>query len=444
MTMLGVLAPTAAAQSNQDLVRRIQAMEQKLQSMQEMQQELQLLKQQLAKSQQKEVAKTQKKEQEISELKKKVAETQRKAENAVKQANVEDTRSIKWHFAGYGTANFTSTDANDQHDAFGGGDFNPIFLIGYKDLLLFESEAEFSAQTDGSTKTQIEFANLNLNATDWLTLTAGKFLSPIGDFQQHLHPTWINKLPDRPAGFFEDGGNEALTEVGVMARGAFPVGSMTLDYAIFGGNGPRLSDVPDEGVLLEGFGGGDNNGDKDFGGRIGLRPLPYISIGVSGMHAKVRGNDGSSGAVTKADYDLEDVDAAFTKGYWDIRGEYIRAHLDSLMTAFDPANPTALIPGTTWRSWYAQIAYRLEGIADRITSNEALSRVLSNFEPVFRYSTQNVHGFSDFKANEEDRWTVGLDYWFAPSLVFKMAYENRDFNNKSNEDVFRAQFAYGF
>jgi len=421
--------PANAAQSNQALLNRIQAMEQKLQGMEGMKQELQLLKEQLAKSQQ--TAKEQ-----ISTLQKKVAANQKTAQSATKEAFSESTRDIKWHLAGSGTVNFTSSNAAGAHDSFVGGTFAPIFLATYKDLLIFEGHPEISSQSDGSTKVELELANLSLNAADWLTLTVGKFVSPIGDFQQHLHPSWINKLPDRAAGFNEDGGNIALGEVGIMARGAFPVGSMIVDYAVFVGNGPRLSDEPEEGVLLEGFGGGDNNGNKAVGGRIGIRPLPYVSIGFSAMGSKVAGVEGSSGAVSTGSYNLEDIDAAFTKGNWDIRGEYVRAHVDSFNSAFDPAEPTVMIDATTWHSWYVQAAYRLAGIAN--------SEILGNFEPVFRYSTQSVHGFAPFGAGAEDRWTVGLNYWFAPSLVFKMAYENRDFKNEPTADVFRAQFAFGF
>jgi len=409
-TIVAGLPTHAAAQSDENLRHRIEAMEQQLQQMKDMAKQLDALKQELAK-------------------------TQKKASNAAKAASAEDTRAIKWHLAGYGTANYTATDASGENNSFGAGDFNPIFLVGYKDLLLWESELEFSTLTDGSTKTELEFSNLNLMATDWLTLSAGKFLSPIGDFQQHLHPTWINKLPDRPAGFVEDGGNEPLSDVGVMARGAFPVGSMTLDYAVFAGNGPRLADVADEGVKMEGF-GADDNSNKAFGGRIGLRPLPYLSVGVSGMLSKIKGNAGSGGTVSHGDYDVEDIDAAFTKGNWDVRGEYIRSHLDSLSTALDPASAPVQIPASTWHSWYAQAAYRLAGVTD--------NAVLRNFEPVVRYSQFDVSGLSDFTGNEEDRVSVGLDYWFAPSIVAKIAYENRDFKNKPNEDVFRAQLAFGF
>ena len=377
-------------------------------------------------------------EEQLKVLKGQLEKTQRTAEQAKTEAKSEDTRNIKWHLGGYATADYTATDAHGSLDSFGAGQFNPIFLINYKDLVTVEGELELSIQDSGETKTALEFGNINLNATDWLTLTGGRFLSPIGDFQQHQHPGWINKLPDRPAGFVEDGGIEHLSEVGVMARGAMPFGSATVDYALFVGNGPRLAEELVEGVRTEGFGTDDNN-NKAVGGRIGVRPLPYVNVGVGGLHSRILGNKGDDTVpVTTGDYNLVDVDAAYTKGNWDIRGEYVHAHLDSLSTAVDPTSPASVIPSTTWQAWFAQAAYRLAGI----TSDP----IMKNVEPVFRYSQYHVSGIADFKALEENRYTFGVNYWFAPSAVVKVAYENKDYRDPATEDenVVRVQGAFGF
>lgn len=402
---LSAMPHSAGAETNAQLRKRVEVLEK----------ELKEVKQQLNSNQEQTKANAQ------------------KAAEAKKEATAEDNAAIKWHLAGYGTADYTNSSA--EPNSFGSGKFNPIFLVSYNDLLLFESELELSANTEGGTDIELEFANLNLMLTDWLTFTAGKFLSPIGDFQQHRHPSWINKLPDRPAGFVEDAGAEPLTEVGVMARGAFPLDSMTADYAVFVGNGPRLAEEAGEGVLLEGF-GGDNNSNKAVGGRIGLHPWPFVTAGFSGMYAQVEGNMGAGGAVTEGGYDLEDIDLSYTKDYLDLRAELIRAHLASLVTALDPDEVPALIPSTTWYAWYLEAAYRLAGLID--------NPILRNLEPVFRFSQFHASGANAFKENEEKRWTAGLDYWFAPSIVGKFAYERRDFRGKRDDNVFRLQFAFGF
>lgn len=382
-------------------------------------------------------ARVQTMEQQLKELKKQVETNKQTAAEAKKESTSPATRNIKFHLGGYASADYTATDASGSSSQFGAGNFNPIFLINYKDLVSVEGELELTIQSDGETKTALEFGNINFMPTDWLTLTGGRFLSPLGDFQQHQHPDWINKLPDRPAGFVEDGGAEHLSEVGLMARGAVPAGSTTVDYAVFVGNGPRLATDLDEGVKMEGF-GTDDNDNKAVGGRIGFRPVPYVNVGLSGMHSQIRGNEGSGGGspVTTADYNMFDADGAFTMGNWDIRGEYVRAHLDSLSTAVNSSSAPSMIPASTWQAWYGQAAYRLAGVTD--------NSIAKNLEPVVRYSQFHVSGLSNFKLNEENRWTIGLNYWFTPSAVAKIAYENKDFLNKTDENVFRAQLAFGF
>ena len=409
-------ASNAKADSNDALRRRVDVLEQQLKKMPAILKEMKSLKRALAKTQKKQ---------------------------AQKAARVNPAAGglgggygkITWHLGGFGTADYTQRQTSDTANSFG-AEFNPIFLVNYDDLLQFESELEVKTLSDGSTKLEIEFSNLNLLVNDWLTLTAGKFLSPFGDFQQHLHPTWINKLPDRPAGFVEDGGNEPLTEIGVMARGAFPVGSTTVDYAVFVGNGPQLDGDPTAGVKYE-ANGADNDNHKAFGGRIGFRPLPYVTVGFSGMTSKLSPMAGTGVPVSDGRLYNLGVDAAYTRKYLSIRGEWLHAHLNSMSTAFVDVGPmTMVIPATTWNSWYIQGSYKLAGLTDM--------PYISNLEPVFRYSMITTHGFSDFAMIDERRWTLGLDYWFTPSIVAKFAYENRNYDVKRNENVLRLQLAFGF
>ena len=421
------VAPVAQAQEiGQGLDARISTMERTLQALEE---DLKKARAEAAAAKQAAEAATQA-AQTAKETAKGVQKTARKA---IKAARAEDNSTIKWQFGGFGTGDFTVSSGPGQTSTFEGGSFNPIFLVSYKDLLFWESELEVSKRPDVSTKLELEFANINLNATDWLTVTFGQFLSPIGDFQQHLHPSWINKLPDRPAGFVEDGGLEPLQDVGLQLHGAFPIGSTTLEYAAYVGNGPQIAA---EGINHEAAGSDDNN-DKAVGGRIGFRPLPYLTIGLSGMRSRITGLAVTGGVSTSSDFELGGADFAFTKGPWAVRGEYLISHLDKLSSALEAtdAAPTA-IPSTIWRAGYLQASYRLSGLTD--------NWLVGNFEPVLRFSKFTVTGFDGFKDLEEERYTAGLDYWFAPSVVAKLALERRNFDNTSNETVGRFQVGFGF
>jgi hypothetical protein len=427
--MIALPIVAQAADPYTSLQRRIEKIEKQLRKMKGLQAELNGLKRQLQAAQKKAVAS----EQKAVASEQKAAAAERSAATAAGKALSEQNTLIKWHVSGAVAANFAATDAKGKHNQFVGGTFLPIFLAQYSNWLLFEGHLEFNTTSEGETEASLEYAQADIMATDWLTLVAGKFLSPVGQFQQFQHPPWINKLPDRPAGFVEDGGDEPLTEVGVMARGGVPLGKMRGTYAVYLGNGPRLSDT---GPALEGF-AGDNNEDKAFGGRVSLFPVPSLEIGFSGTRTTIKGIQAQSGSATSADYDLIDGDFAFTKGPWDVRGEVIHSHLDSLASAFDPSDPMpTAIPATDWTNWYAQVAYRLSGLTHDPT--------LGRFEPVLRYGQFHIHGFDQFRENEENRLSVGLDYWFAPSVVAKIAYENRHFALQPHENVFRMQFAYGF
>lgn len=137
---------------------------------------------------------------------------------------------------------------------------------------------------------------MNYLVNDWLTVVAGKFLSPIGQYQQALHAPWINKLPTAPAGFTEEEGASPMADTGVMIRGGFKVGPGMISYAAFVGNGPRLGE---HGPMFDGF-GGDDNRDKAIGGRVSYLPTPDWELGLSAMRARIRGMDALGGEVSQA------------------------------------------------------------------------------------------------------------------------------------------------
>lgn len=425
---------TAFAVSNEELLQRLESVEQEVKDLKTelkkkegVEKELETVKGQLKK--------TEGMAKELQDVKTQLTTTQKKAEEANRAAAEPDTREIKFHLSGGTVADFTATDSESMHNSFGGGKFLPIFLAQYQDWLLMEAHLEFTVNSEGETTTSLEYAQLDANVADWLTFVGGKFLSPIGQFQQALHPPWINKLPDRPAGFVEDGGDEPLNEIGVMARGGVSLDDdMAATYAVFVGNGPHITS---EGISFEGI-TPDNNGNKAYGGRVSILPVPHLEVGVSGMAARVSGIEPMvSGAVTTAGFYLIDGDFAYTNGPWDIRGEYIHSRLDDITSALDPSDPMpTMIPRTTWNNWYVQAAYRLMGITE--------DPVISKFEPVVRWGKFHVNGFEDFAENEENRISFGLDYWFGPSVVAKIAYEDRNYLNKAAENIFRAQFAFGF
>lgn len=393
----------------------------------------------------------------LSEFESKTKEQDKEIEEAASQASENQRAATKWHLAGYASAGLTLFDNGPGSDSFGMVQFNPMFHFQYGDNILFEAELELITESDGSTTTEIEYSQIDYLVNDNLTLVMGKYLSPIGQFQERLHPSWINKLPNEPAGFAH-GEAQPLSDVGVQARGGFLTDQGTYTYALFAGNGPQ----PGHGSLeLEGF-GSDNNDDKAFGGRFAYLPNPSFEFGVSAMTAQ---NVAPSGFHVPGDagYDLYGADFAYTQGTWGIRGEYINSELDDLREEEehghgnlkneedDHAGEDELseITGTDWEAWYLQVA-----------------KTFNQWEPVLRYGEFEViqveagHGHESptFSKNggavdsnepftgKEQRLTLGLNYLFAPSVIGKIALENRDFSRSHRDDEKRLmiQIAYGF
>jgi len=341
---------------------------------------------------------------------KKVAKTAKSAEEW------KNTNSIV-HLAGYASVGYTNKQMSDGR--FNQVQFSPIFHYQYKDKVLLESELEFKLNEDGSTEVAMEYLAVDVVLNDYATLLVGKFLSPIGQFRQNIHPSWINKLPSAPSGFGHDGA-APTAETGVQLRGAVPTGDsdMRLNYAIYLGNGPELElEIEDgeteiHGIVSEGF-GRDIDGNKVVGGRVGFIPIPKLEIGISSAF----GNTAIIGEDDR-DYHIFGADLAYQIGRLDLRGEYISQKVGELASSVAPDL-------WKWQSWYMQGAYKLP----------------ANFEGVVRYTDYS----SPHASQEQEQWAVGLNYLVAPQVIAKIAYELNEGSVPSTDaNRFMLQLAYGF
>ncbi len=326
------------------------------------------------------------------------------------------------HLAGYGAA--TYTDAKGQNGAFSQAQFSPIFHYQYRDLLMLESELEISATSEGETETALEYLALDLFVNDYLTVVAGKFLSPIGQFRQNLHPTWINKMPSHPPGFGEEGAAAPVSDVGAELRGGFPLGRMRANYALYVGNGPELEADAGELEAIEAEGRTrDADGKKVIGGRFGILPIPHLEFGVSAASGKT--------AVTKdggveiaddpeRDYDVVDADLTWQIGNFDVRGEYVRQKIGDAAASVAPE-------GAEWKAWYTQVAYKF------LPAKWELVLRRANFKPPH--------------ADLEQRQTaLGINYLFASNVIAKLAFESNkgEPGEPTDDDRVQLQLAYGF
>ncbi len=251
------------------------------------------------------------------------------------------------HLAGYGAVTYTSTRQPGVNDAFTGVRFNPIFHYEFHELVMLESELELEIDGDGETETKLEYLAVDLFLHDYLMLVAGKFLSPLGQFRQNLHPLWINKLASEPPGFGHDGA-APTAEVGLELRGGWPMGAARGNYAVYLGNGPELeaegSEI--EGIMTEGF-TRDADDDKVIGARVGILPIPKLEIGVSAATGKVIVTMWDLGAVPASeparDYEVLGADLTWSTGGFKVFAEYVKQKIGDAASSVAPT-------GGTWKA----------------------------------------------------------------------------------------------
>ncbi|MCH7493287.1 hypothetical protein IIA16_01035 [bacterium] len=158
----------------------------------------------------------------------------------------------------------------------------------------------------------------------------------------------------------------------------------------------------------------DEDGDKAFGGRIGLLPFPNLEIGLSALTSKAT----LEGESTR-DYDVFAVDL-----FWRVphgtdsvfRGEFMRTTLGA--GGLGDTDPDKKV----MEAFYLQGSHRFGD---------------TPWEGVVRYA--------EFEHGDEvhEQWTLGLNNWIAPNIVIKVAVEFNDEEGVTEEVLF-FQMAYGF
>ncbi len=326
------------------------------------------------------------------------------------------------HMAGYADVNYVKTENTDG--TFKVGAFAPIFHYQYRDLVMVESEIAFEVMEDGSTEVNMEYFTIDFIMNDNAILVMGKFLSPLGQFRQNIHPSWINKLPSAPAGFMHDQA-APNADVGFQVRGGFDMGAAKANYAVYMGNGvaAEINATDGELEMIESPGmNNDGDGGKNYGGRFGLYyPTSKIDVGFSWASGKISEmeEDITNQSLTfenARDWDFIGADATWHHGGLDIRGEYVKQTVGELAASAAPAKSEV-------SAYYAQIAYRFPH-----TKWETVART------------------SQYKIGEMtmDRSTFGVNYIFASNIIGKLAYESNSNDNNTAQDRALVQMAYGF
>jgi hypothetical protein len=336
--------------------------------------------------------------------------------------------TTNFHIAGFGTGTFEARNGSVSNFS---ATFNPIFLWELSPKLLFESRLEIEPSGSG-TNLELEYAELT-----YITLGAGEFLTPSNVFVERFEALWINKLPDRPLAVYD--GILPERSFGFQVRGGVPIGPTRANYAFYASNGPNLRVFnPGRAGTLEFNNFSDNNDDKAFGGRIGFLPIPGVEAGY-GFETAQPGTQGTSFAHVRSFLQSVDLnitrDSDLLKGRIDLHAQYAWSHVDHAVYdpngafGFGPLSFTSELDGG-----YAQVAYR---------PTKVEGDFVRNLELIFRWDHLS-RAPSGLGAPQEERWTLGLDYWLGPGTAVKAAYEWDNSHGEPNRNALLLQVATGF
>ncbi len=357
----------------------------------------------------------------IESLRNEVAAANQAAVKATQSATEWKDATSVTHLSGYASADYVSVENGPAAFAV---NFNPMFHFLYDNKIMWEAELELEIEEDGSTSIGLEYSTLDWFLNDNVTLVAGKFLSPIGNFRQNLHPSWINKLPSAPPGFGHDGA-APISDIGLQLRGVAPVGSNSkIIYAAYVGNGPKIEGEDGEihAVEAEGF-ASDPDDEMIFGGRVAFLPIPALELGVSGAAGDVAVVEADgidiSGDPTRS-YDVFGFDASYRWNNFDLRGEFISQEVGEQALSVAPE-------GGKWETWFAQAAYKFGD---------------GKWEGVVRYT--------DFESphadDTQEQLALGINYLIMPSAMVKFGYESNtgEPGGFTDADRWILQIAYGY
>ena len=151
---------------------------------------------------------------------------------------------------------------------------NPVLLLPLGDRWLVESRAEFEGQFQrppgggpyaGPVTKHVDYAQVDFIASRYITITAGRFLTPFGIFNERLYPVWIRALQPDPLIL----GIGTASSDGAMLRGGFALNRRAnMNYAAY--------------VSATSIGISGVDSERHVGGRMGFFfPGPRLEVGGS-------------------------------------------------------------------------------------------------------------------------------------------------------------------
>ncbi len=247
--------------------------------------------------------------------------------------------------------------------------FNPILSARMGEHVSAEIEFEFEPGDFLA-----EYALVDFTPHRAFTVRLGRFLIPIGQFNEVLHPSFRWNMVSRPL-MHRTVTPAVMSSVGAQLRGVIPIGAgSTFDYAVYvvnGLGGPEdYTSRTEVARSLRREDLEDNNADKAFGGRLGVRLLADRAVGNIQL-----GVSAYSGAVDPRGatrLTLANADASMKLGPVLLRGEFAQSFLGPEGT-FLPFETGVYVQASAML-WKLDVAARFDWARERPAAQQPLDK----------------------------------------------------------------------
>ncbi len=293
-------------------------------------------------------------------------------------------------------------------------------------------ELIFEVNHEGETEVDLERFQIGYAFSDYLSLWAGRYHTPLGYWNTAFHHgKQFQTTVGRPKFLdFEDHDGVVPTHMtGVWGTGAVRAGSGKMSYDLYFANGPKIS-----GINVGGDGKLDPNSfsDDNYGPAIGFNlgydfggALNGLRLGVHGLHSDVDGYDRQGVRVSRSELNLFGGYGVYTADDWELIGEFYQ------FLNRDRSGGTGA---------HSSSAGFLQA-----------GRLIGRFTPYARFEftslDQGDNYFSRLKeGNSYRRGLAGIRFDLTPKAALKLEGNHTRIMNRDSDDYFEisSQFAIRF
>lgn len=312
-----------------------------------------------------------------------------------------DTSTVAAPFSWHGRADLSLIHFSNRKnvDKYSKGFFRPLAPVLF---LRYEFSESLSASAEVGYEGDEGGIEMDQIALDWrplkefLKIRLGNSYFPFGIERMSYAPS-SNKLVDRPSPFRRIIPG-TYSDIGLFLSGSFFSDrgfGLKYELAISNGlKGPERSGRQEV---------GDNNDNKNVGGRLGLVPMPGLELGFSYAVQEYDKHQRYQLDFWGTDFSLNKT---ISSGELDIRGEYLMSHVEQ---------SKARGGNYSRYGWYIQTVYK----------HLYNKKWLEYLEYVLRYDSlddnSNVRNYRDVR-----RWAMGVNWSPIKNLCFKTGYEIND------------------